>query len=228
LGNENIMARITFTALSTNGTTVKRTSESKTYTHAVVNETGALSWAGSEALAQKAATTFRNRGHEGVAVVPVLTASSKVEAAPLTETVYATAEAAQAASEAAEIGQAVDASIAKLRKAEKAAKPAEKAAKVNPADTPERKAERKMVEKRRAAGESWGSIAKDLGMSGQGVRNRYSDLIPLAVPRKMNARDLRAFSKGYQEALQDIQAKLDADGEAGVAQWIFDNIKAEA
>jgi hypothetical protein len=208
------MSRITFTALSTNGTTVKRTSESKTYTHAIVTESSALAWAGSEALAQKAATTWRNRGHEGVQVVPVLTASSKTEIAEPVEV--------------PEIVAAVDAAIEKLPKAKPAKVAAEKPAKVDAASTPERKAERKMVEKRRAAGESWGSIAKDLGMSGQGVRNRYSDLIPLAVPRKMNERDMRHFSKGYQEALQDIQAKLDSDGEAGVARWIMDNIRTEA
>jgi hypothetical protein len=53
-----------------------------------------------------------------------------------------------------------------------------KPVKVDPANTPARKAERKLVEKRRAAGESWAAIAKDLGMSPMGVRGRHIDLVP--------------------------------------------------
>ncbi|WP_431278249.1 hypothetical protein [Leifsonia poae] len=60
-----------------------------------------------------------------------------------------------------------------------ATKPVAKPAKIDPASTPERKAERKLVEKRRAAGESWAAIAKDLGMSPMGVRGRYIDLVPV-------------------------------------------------
>jgi hypothetical protein len=57
--------------------------------------------------------------------------------------------------------------------------PAAKPVKVDPASTPERKAERKLVEKRRVAGESWAAIAKDLGMSPMGARGRYIDLVPV-------------------------------------------------
>jgi hypothetical protein len=91
LGNENIMARITFTATSPAGDILTRTSESKTYSHVVITNDGhedswgALSWSSSEALAQKAATTFRNRGQKNVQVIAAEVAAKPARRAAKTQ-----------------------------------------------------------------------------------------------------------------------------------------------
>jgi hypothetical protein len=171
------MARITFTATAPDNTVVTRESTTKTYTHAILAEKdgswGALGWSGSAALAEKAALTWRNRGHENVTIVE---ASVKPKRTAAAKTNVEVDGVVVAKTTRTDLTAAADAKPAAAKKTP--AKKAERAPKVDAASTPERKAERKLVEKRRAAGESWAAIAKDLGMSPMGLRNRYIDLVP--------------------------------------------------
>lgn len=170
------MARITFIAETPAQTFVTRESATKTYTHAIITDEkdgiwGALGWSGSAELAEKAAQTFRNRGIKNVTIVPATVKEKKAAAAKKTNVEVDGVVVATTTH--------TDLTAAAEKPAKKApAKKADKPAKVDPASTPERKAERKLVEKRRAAGESWAAIAKDLGMSPMGTRNRYIDLVP--------------------------------------------------
>jgi len=51
--------KTTFTATTLDGLTVKRTSETRTYTHCIVNGTKAVAWCGSHALALKQLANYQ-------------------------------------------------------------------------------------------------------------------------------------------------------------------------
>lgn len=80
------MAKTTFTATTPSGTTVTRSSKTKTYAFAILSnghsnkhetrtwDWDAISWASRRDLAEKAAQGFRNRGFTGVTIVPCTTA----------------------------------------------------------------------------------------------------------------------------------------------------------
>jgi hypothetical protein len=54
------MARITLTATTLDGSTVTRTSETRTYTHAIVGNGVAHTWCGNLQLAQKQLARYQN------------------------------------------------------------------------------------------------------------------------------------------------------------------------
>ena len=73
------MARTTFTVTTLNGTIAKRTSDSRTYTHAVVTDTRALTWCGSLALAQKQLLTYQNSNQRYGSSYPYAIAEASIK-----------------------------------------------------------------------------------------------------------------------------------------------------
>lgn len=144
------MSRITFTATTPAGTTVKRESASKTYSHAIITDDnqdgswGALGWASTEVLAEKSAVTFRNRGIKNVQVVPAEVATKPAKAVTNVEvdgTVVATTERH-------DLTAAEPAKATKPAKVEKA--PAAKPAKAEPTAAEKRAAEKADADAKKA------------------------------------------------------------------------------
>lgn len=204
---------ITYTAQTPTGT-VTRTSEGRTYTHAIIaldaQGWGAVAWAGREDLAVKQVAHWSKvPSFTEVRMVPVTVEEKKPRAAKVPALPTNTADFAALLTEtlapvptsrrrrqpvatetmtkddiemiASAVERSQDAIAEKPAKAKtpkaKAAPKAERKSSGMVKGSDEWKAQRKIVQKRRAAGESWAAIAKDLNISGVGLRNRFIDLV---------------------------------------------------